>query len=62
MYVAGLIGALVAGGIGLGSAARAGAWIHGRAGDLAAARLGERGLLASDVAEAIGAVWVEWKR
>jgi NAD(P)H-hydrate epimerase len=60
--LAGLIGALVGGGIGLGSAARAGAWIHGRAGDLAAARLGERGLLASDVAEAIGAVWAEWKR
>ncbi len=60
--LAGLVGALVAGGIRPSSAARAAAWIHGRAGDLAAARFGERGLLATDVAEAIGAVWVEWKR
>jgi NAD(P)H-hydrate epimerase len=60
--LAGLVGALVAGGIRAASAARAGAWIHGRAGDLAAARHGERGLLASDVAEALGGVWAEWKR
>jgi hydroxyethylthiazole kinase-like uncharacterized protein yjeF len=60
--LAGLIGALVAGGIRPGSAARAAAWVHGRAGDLAALRHGERGLLASDVVDAIGAVWAEWKR
>jgi NAD(P)H-hydrate epimerase len=60
--LAGLVGALVAGGIRPASAARAAAWIHGRAGDLAAARHGERGLLAGDVAEALGAVWVEWRR
>jgi NAD(P)H-hydrate epimerase len=60
--LAGLVGALVAGGIRPASAARAAAWVHGRAGDLAAARLGQRGLLATDVAEAIGAVWAEWKR
>jgi hydroxyethylthiazole kinase-like uncharacterized protein yjeF len=60
--LAGLLGALVAGGIRPGAAARAAAWVHGRAGDLAAARFGQRGLLASDVAEAIGAVWAEWKR
>jgi NAD(P)H-hydrate epimerase len=60
--LAGLVGALVAGGIRQGSAARAAAWVHGRAGDLAALRYGERGLLASDVVDAIGAVWAEWKR
>jgi NAD(P)H-hydrate epimerase len=60
--LAGLVGALIAGGIGLGAAARAGAWVHGRAGDLAASRHGERGLVAGDVAEALGAVWAEWKR
>ena len=60
--LAGLVGALVAGGIRPASSARAAAWVHGRAGDLAAARLGERGLLASDVADALGAVWAEWKR
>jgi NAD(P)H-hydrate epimerase len=60
--LAGLTGALVAGGIRSASAARAAAWVHGRAGDLAAVRYGERGMLAGDVAEAIGAVWAEWKR
>jgi NAD(P)H-hydrate epimerase len=60
--LAGLIGALLAGGLRPGAAARAGAWVHGRAGDLAAARRGERGLLAADVADAIGEVWAEWKR
>jgi NAD(P)H-hydrate epimerase len=60
--LAGLVGALVAGGIRPGSAARAAAWIHGRAGDLASIRFGQRGLLATDVADAIGAVWAEWKR
>src|SRR5574341_2523081 len=60
--LAGLTGALVAGGIRPAAAARAAAWIHGRAGDLAAVRYGERGLLAGDVAESIGAVWAEWKR
>jgi NAD(P)H-hydrate epimerase len=60
--LAGLVGALIAGGIGPASAARAAAWVHGRAGDLAAVRFGQRGLLATDVADAIGAVWAEWKR
>jgi NAD(P)H-hydrate epimerase len=60
--LAGLVGALVAGGIRPGSAARAAAWVHGRAGDLAAVTHGERGLVASDVVDAIGAVWAEWKR
>lgn len=60
--LAGLCGALLAGGLPPFDAGRAGAWVHGRAGDLAAARLGQRGLLAGDVAEALGAVWAEWGR
>jgi ADP-dependent NAD(P)H-hydrate dehydratase / NAD(P)H-hydrate epimerase len=60
--LAGLAGALLASGIPAASAARAAAWVHGRAGDLAARRLGERGLLASDLADAVGAVWAEWGR
>lgn len=60
--LAGLLGALLAGGLDARAAARVGAWVHGRAGDLAAARFGERGLLAGDLAEAIGQVWVEWGR
>lgn len=60
--LAGLVGALLAGGLPPPAAGRVGAWVHGRAGDLAAARLGQRGLLAGDLGEAIGAVWAEWRR
>jgi NAD(P)H-hydrate epimerase len=58
----GLCGALLAGGLSPGAAGRAGAWVHGRAGDLAAAKHGERGLVASDVGGFLGAVWAEWGR
>ncbi len=60
--LAGLCGALLAGGLPPFDAGRAAAWVHGRAGDLAARRLGERGLLAGDLGEAIGAVWSGWAR
>jgi NAD(P)H-hydrate epimerase len=60
--LAGLCGALLAGGLPPPAAGRVGAWVHGRAGDLVARRLGERGLVAGDLGEAIGAVWAEWGR
>jgi len=60
--LAGLCGALLASRLGPGAAARAAAWVHGRAGDLVAHRLGERGLVAGDLGEAIGEVWAEWRR
>ncbi len=60
--LAGLVGAMLAGGLAAPAAARVGAWVHGRAGDLAAQRHGQRGLLAGDLAEALGSVWVEWGR
>jgi NAD(P)H-hydrate epimerase len=60
--LAGLLGALLAGGLRPREAARAAAWIHGRAGDLAAHRLGERGLVAGDLGESIAAVWAAWGR
>jgi NAD(P)H-hydrate epimerase len=60
--LAGLCGALVAGGLSPADAGRVGAWVHGRAGDLAAARFGERGLVAGDLGDAIGAVWAGWHR
>jgi NAD(P)H-hydrate epimerase len=60
--LAGLVGALLAGGLPPPAAARVGAWVHGRAGDLAARRFGERGLIAGDLGEALGAVWAEWRR
>jgi NAD(P)H-hydrate epimerase len=58
----GLCGALLAGGLPPFAAGRVGAWVHGRAGDLAAARFGERGLVAGDLGETIGSVWAEWGR
>jgi NAD(P)H-hydrate epimerase len=60
--LAGLTGALLAGGLEPFAAARAAAWVHGRAGDLAARRFGVRGLVAGDLDEAIGQVWAEWGR
>ncbi len=60
--LAGLCGALLAGGLPPPAAGRVAAHVHGRAGDLVARRLGERGLLAGDLGEAIGAIWAEWRR
>ncbi|MFL5271273.1 MAG: NAD(P)H-hydrate dehydratase [Anaeromyxobacteraceae bacterium] len=60
--LAGLTGALLGSGLPAFDAARAAAFAHGLAGDLAAERLGERGLLAGDLADALGAVWARWKR
>jgi NAD(P)H-hydrate epimerase len=60
--LAGLCGALLAGGRPAADAARVAAWVHGAAGDLTAARVGQRGLLASDLGEAIGQVWARWSR
>jgi hydroxyethylthiazole kinase-like uncharacterized protein yjeF len=58
----GLAGALLAGGLPPRAAGRVAAWVHGRAGDRLAERLGQRGLLAGDLGQAIGEVWVEWGR
>jgi len=60
--LAGLVGALLGSHIPIRDAARAAAWVHGRAGDIAAQRFGQRGLAAGDVAEALGAVWAELGR
>ncbi len=60
--LAGLVGALLAGGLPAFDAARAATFAHALAGDLAAARLGERGLLAGDLAQALCEVWARWGR
>jgi NAD(P)H-hydrate epimerase len=60
--LAGLAGALLAGGLPAFDAARAAAYVHGMAGDLVARRMGQRGLLASDLADALGEVWRAWGR
>ncbi len=57
--LAGIIGGLLAQGAGSWAAAALGVWIHGRAGELGAAREGVRGLTASGLLSALGAVWCE---
>lgn len=49
----GLIAALLAQGLSGFDAAVLGAYLHGRAGDIAAARLGEHGLIATDILDAL---------
>ena len=51
--LAGLIGALLAGGLTPREAAVAGAWLHGAAAERLAARLGDAGLLAHEAADAV---------
>jgi NAD(P)H-hydrate epimerase len=51
--LAGVIGALLAQGVAPGPAARLGAYLHGLAGDLVRERLGDAGLLASDLPDLI---------
>jgi NAD(P)H-hydrate epimerase len=49
----GLIAGLVAQGVALDLAARAGAYVHGAAGDLAASRLGQEAMLAGDLLDRV---------
>src|SRR5207249_2549632 len=51
----GIIGALLAQGLETMDAAKAGVFIHGRAGDLAAEKCGETAMFATDLIEAFGA-------
>jgi NAD(P)H-hydrate epimerase len=51
----GIIAALAGQGLGALSAALVGVYLHGLAGDIAAKRRGEYGLMASDIAEAVAA-------
>ena len=53
--LAGAIGALLAQGLSAGDAARAGVYVHGAAGDALAQVHGDRGVVSSDLAEAIAA-------
>jgi len=52
----GMVGAFLARGLDGLSALQAGSFLHGRAGDLAAVRVGEEGLIAGDIVEAIAGV------
>jgi NAD(P)H-hydrate epimerase len=51
--LAGVIGALLAQGLAPGPAARLGAYLHGLAGDMVRERLGDAGLLASDLPDVL---------
>ncbi len=53
----GMAGAFLARGLAAWDAAAAAAWLHGAAGDLAAERVGEEAVTASDVTERIGAAF-----
>ena len=56
--LAGAIGALLAQGLSAGDAARAGAYVHGAAGDALARQHGDRGVVSSDLPEALAtAIW-----
>lgn len=55
----GVIGALLGRGSNGPEAARAGAWWHGMAGDIAAATLGEPSLVAGDIVDHLGHAWRE---
>ena len=58
----GIIGALLAQGLSGYDAARVGAFVHGRAGDLAAQKRGRMGLIAGDLVEFLPEVWLELGR
>ncbi|MEO5918270.1 MAG: NAD(P)H-hydrate dehydratase [Candidatus Limnocylindrales bacterium] len=51
--LAGVIGSLLAQGLTPGAAARVGVYLHGAAGDIVRERLGDAGMLASDLSEAL---------
>jgi NAD(P)H-hydrate epimerase len=59
--LSGHLGALLAGGLPPFDAARLGAYLHGRAGDLFAAEWGTDGLTASDLAGWISKAMKEWR-
>ena len=55
----GLIGGLLAQGMVPFDAARAGAYLHGWAGERVSLRRGQRGLMAGEVADELGSLWAE---
>jgi NAD(P)H-hydrate epimerase len=55
----GLLSAIVAQKLPPFEAAQLAVWLHGRAGDLAAAKYSRQGLVASDLLETMGGAWLE---
>jgi len=58
--LSGMIGAFIAQGLSPLDAARAGVYLHGLCGDMAAARYGQRGMLVSDMTEQLGVLMSEF--
>lgn len=58
----GVVAALVAQGLSAFDAARLAAFVHGLAGDLAAAKLGETSLTATDLLDALPAAWLQTEK
>ena len=60
--LSGVLGALLAQEIAPVDAALAGVYAHGLAGDLGAAKVGQQGLIASDLLGGLCEVWARWRR
>jgi hydroxyethylthiazole kinase-like uncharacterized protein yjeF len=60
--LSGIIGAFLAQGLPAFDAASVGVLAHGSAGDAAARRSGQLGLVASDIVDSLGEVWTRWGR
>jgi NAD(P)H-hydrate epimerase len=58
----GIIGALLAQGLTPDVAAMVGAYVHGSAGDRAAARMGQRALIAPDLIDSLPEVYASFER
>ena len=59
--LAGIVGGLLAQGLSVAAAARAGPYLHGLAGDRLSLRYGQRGLLAGDLPEELASIWADWE-
>ena len=57
----GVVGALLAGGLSAVEAAAAGAWVHARAGRMAAEARSERGMISRDVMDELSRVWRQFE-
>lgn len=60
--LSGICGGLLAQGLAADRAAAIAVYAHGLAGDFAAQRMGQSGLIASDLLTALGEVWARWRR